>query len=81
MSWSPTASGEEPFGERACLSRDGGVTWDIENEIVLRDDAPNGDLGYPATVEIEPGELLTIYYQVENEGEKTCMMATRWSLH
>ena len=71
----------EPFGERACLSRDGGVTWDIENEIVLRDDAPNGDLGYPATVEMEPGELLTIYYQVENEGEKTCMMATRWSLH
>ena len=68
------------YGERACLSHDGGVTWDIENEIVLRDDAPNGDLGYPASIELEPGEILSVYYQVENEGEKTCMMATRWSL-
>lgn len=68
------------FGERACLSHDGGVSWDIENEMVLRDDAPNSDLGYPASIELEPGEILTVYYQVENEGEKTCLMATRWSL-
>ena len=68
------------YGERACLSHDGGVTWDIENEVVLRDDAPNGDLGYPASIELEPGEILSVYYQVENEGEKTCLMATRWSL-
>ena len=69
-----------PYGQRACLSHDGGITWDIRNEIVLRDDAPNGDLGYPATVEIEPGELLTVYYQAEENGEKPCIMATRWSL-
>ena len=68
------------YGERACLSHDGGVTWDIENEMVLRDDAPSGDLGYPASIELEPGEILTVYYQVENEGEKTCLMATRWSV-
>ncbi len=60
----------EPFGERACLSYDGGITWDIENEIVLRDDAPSGDLGYPATVELEPGELLTVYYQLESESDR-----------
>ena len=29
-----------PMGQRACLSHDGGVTWDVENEIVLRDDGP-----------------------------------------
>ena len=69
-----------PYGQRACLSHDGGITWDVGNEIVLRDDAPNGDLGYPATVEIEPGELLTVYYQAEENGEKPCIMATRWSL-
>ena len=43
-----------PYGQRACLSHDGGRTWDIDNEIVLRDDAapPGRDLGYPATVEL-----------------------------
>ena len=56
------------------------MTWDIENEMVLRDDAPNGDLGYPASIELEPGEILTVYYQLEKKGEKTSLMATRWSL-
>ncbi len=69
-----------PRGERACLSHDGGATWDIENEIILRDDAPDGNLGYPASIELSPGELLTVYYQVERLGEKTSLMATRWSL-
>ena len=69
-------------GARACLSHDGGRTWDIDNEIVLRDDAapPGRDLGYPATVELEPNELLTVYYQPETAGEKPCVQATRWSL-
>lgn len=51
-----------PFGQRACLSDDG-ITWKKSNEIVLRDDAPNKDLGYPASIEIEPGVILTVYYQ------------------
>ena len=69
-----------PFGQRGCLSHDGGQTWDIENEIILRDDAPNDDLGYPASIELGPGELLTVYYQIDDPGEKTSLMATRWSL-
>ena len=36
-----------PYGERACLSDDG-VSWSLRQEVVLRDDVPNGDLGYPA---------------------------------
>jgi sialidase-1 len=51
-----------PFGQRACLSDDG-VHWSPDKEIVLRDDAPNGDLGYPASIELEPGVILTVYYQ------------------
>ena len=68
------------FGQRACLSHDGGQTWDMDNEIILRGDAENGDLGYPASLELEPGELLTVYYQIDEPGEKTSLMATRWSL-
>ena len=77
-----------PMGQRACLSHDGGATWDIENEIVLRDDAPEldlgwppgWDLGYPATLELEPGELLTVYYQIALPEHKPSIQATRWSL-
>jgi hypothetical protein len=51
-----------PYGQRACLSNDG-VNWSLQDEVVLRDDAPNGDLGYPASVELERGIVLTVYYQ------------------
>ena len=51
-----------PYGQRACLSNDG-VHWDLQDELVLRDDAPNADLGYPASIELEPGTILTVYYQ------------------
>ncbi|HTY35842.1 MAG TPA: sialidase family protein [Bacteroidota bacterium] len=52
----------KPYGERACISADG-VSWDPRNEITLRDDAPNGDLGYPASIELQRGVILTVYYQ------------------
>lgn len=80
----------EPFGQRACLSDDG-VAWDPAREIILRNDAPNGDLGYPASLEIEPGRILSIYYQVNRatvspypscysapSGEKPGIIATLW---
>ena len=67
-----------PFGQRACLSRDGGRTWDYDREIVLLDDAPSGDLGYPASAELDDGSLVTVFYQQEHPGEKTCLMATHW---
>ncbi|HUF10560.1 MAG TPA: sialidase family protein [Rhodothermales bacterium] len=51
-----------PFGQRAAVSSDG-ITWREEDEIVLRNDAPNKDLGYPASVELEDGRVLTVYYQ------------------
>jgi hypothetical protein len=69
-----------PLGQRACLSEDEGRSWRLDAEIVLRDDGPNTDLGYPASAEISPGELLTVYYQMDQPGEKTSINATRWSL-
>ena len=68
-----------PYGEYACISRDGGRTWDIENEIQLAA-ATSPDLGYPSTIEMADGVLLTVYYQIDKQGEKPCLMATRWRL-
>jgi len=70
----------EPYGQRACISTDGGERWDYDHEIILRDDAPNGDLGYPASVELDDGTIITVYYQQDRSGEKTCLMATHWRL-
>ncbi len=52
----------DPFGQRAAVSKDG-ITWSSDEEIVLRSDAPNKDLGYPASAELSDGSILTVYYQ------------------
>ena len=65
------------FGEFACISDDGGKTWDVANEIAL---APShcGDLGYPASCILANGDILTVFYQQPTLGTKPCLMATRW---
>ncbi len=68
-----------PFGIRACLSEDRGRTWEIDREIILRDDMPNGDLGYPTTIEYQPGRLFCCYYGQESDGI-TCVQGTYLTL-
>ncbi len=68
-----------PFGIRACLSKDGGRTWEIDQEIVIRDNLPNGDLGYPATIEYAPGRLFSCYYGQDLDGV-TCIQGTHITL-
>lgn len=67
-----------PFGQRAKISHDGGKTWG--EEIVLRDDGPSGDLGYPASVELPDGSIMTIYYQALKAGEHCSVLGTVWEL-
>jgi sialidase-1 len=47
---------------------------------VLFDDAPDTDLGYPSTVELSDGSLLTVYYQKYAGDEKCSILQTRWRL-
>ena len=79
-----------PCGVRACLSRDGCETWDIDNEIVLRADGLTtdgtetgkgvpADLGYPTTVDLADGSLFTVYYFTLGDSV-THVAATKWSL-
>lgn len=68
-----------PFGIRACLSEDGGRTWKIDQEIVIRDDLPNNDLGYPQTVEYAPSRLFICYWGQEPDGV-TCIQGTNVTL-
>ncbi|MEG0766747.1 MAG: hypothetical protein RR482_03435 [Clostridia bacterium] len=47
---------------------------------MLCDEAPDGDLGYPASVELADGSILTVYYQ-RQKGDRHCSLCfTRWRL-
>jgi|LWDU01.1.fsa_nt_gi hypothetical protein len=68
-----------PYSERVCISKNGGESWDIENEIILSLSGSD-DLGYPASIQLDDGSILTIYYQIDKAGEKTSLMQTHWKL-
>lgn len=70
---------KEPYGERACISKDEGETWDIANEINLSN-APSMDLGYPSSIQLDDGSIITVYYQAPKFGEPACLMSTHWKL-
>ena len=61
-----------PYGQRACVSPDG-MTWDRAGEVVLREDAQCGDLGYPASIALRSGRILTVYYQPPAASPPPCM--------
>lgn len=52
----------QPGGIRACFSSDNGKTWDINTEVQLRSDFLNWDIGYPHSMELPDGKVLTAYY-------------------
>lgn len=69
----------DPLGVRACLSEDGGQTWRMDEEIILRDDATHHDMGYPSSQQLDDGSILTItYWQDENQVRH--LVSTRWRL-
>jgi sialidase-1 len=69
----------KPFGERVMLSDDDGETW--SHNWILRDDGPDRDLGYPSSVELVDGSILTVYYQkIVSSEEKCSLLWSRWRL-
>ena len=65
----------EPYGIRAMLSADGGLTWGDE-EWILRPGC-NGDLGYTSSVELDDGQVLTTTY-MQNARGITGIVGTFW---
>lgn len=62
----------KPFGIRALVSRDEGGSWE---EFVLDDSQPDGDLGYPASVELSDGSIYTVFYR---DGD---LLTVKWKLN
>ena len=67
---------EAPYGIRFMVSEDEGETWNTD--LILDDSAETADLGYPASVELSDGRLLTVYYQ--NVGSASVIFQIVWEL-
>lgn len=68
---------EAPFGIRAVVSSDGCRSF---GEEIILSETYCDDLGYPATVQLEDGTLVTVYYQRYENDKRTSIMYTKWKL-
>lgn len=67
-----------PFGNQARISADSGKTWG--EAMIISGDGAGGDLGYPSTVELADGSLLTIWYEKMKEPVRAVLRQARWSV-
>lgn len=65
-----------PFGIRARISKDNGHTW--SDEIVLRTDGGNTDLGYPRSIQRPDGKIVSVYYYNLDNTKIRFIAATIW---
>lgn len=68
----------DPMGQYALVSYDNGRTWG--EDFIVSPPAPDWDQGYPSSVELSDGEILTIYYQKFPGDTHNSILYTRWSL-
>jgi hypothetical protein len=67
-----------PFGNQARISTDHGQTW--SEPLIISDDGAGYDLGYPSTVELDGGELLTVWYEQMKGLPNAVLRQARWKL-
>lgn len=68
----------KPLGNQARISTDQGKTW--SDPMVIYAEAHDTDMGYPSTVELAPGELLTVWYEVLPTSPRATLRQMRWRL-
>lgn len=66
------------FGNQARISKDHGATW--SEPMILSGDGKGGDLGYPSTVELADGSLLTVWYESMKETKQAVLRQAKWKI-
>lgn len=69
---------KKPFGIRGKVSRNNGSTW--SEEFRLTDDGYSWDIGYPSSVQLADGSLLTVWYEVQKDSPNAVLRQARWTL-
>jgi hypothetical protein len=67
-----------PFGNQARVSADNGRTW--SGALLISADNAGFDIGYPSTVELGDGTLLTIWYEQMQRTSKAVLRQAHWRL-
>lgn len=67
-----------PFGNQARVSADQGRTW--SEPMIVSGDGVGGDLGYPSTVELPDGTLLSVWYESMKDVKKAVLRQARWRI-
>lgn len=68
----------KPYGIWAIFSEDGGKTW--SDESIIFEGKDTDDLGYPSTIELDNGDLITAFYTRENDYVPAVIMQQKWAL-
>ncbi|MEE1284623.1 MAG: sialidase family protein, partial [Acutalibacteraceae bacterium] len=69
---------KKPYGIWAIFSNDNGETWSSES--VIAEGKDTDDLGYPSTIELDNGEMITAYYTRENDYVPAVIAQQKWAL-
>lgn len=68
----------QPIGNQARLSEDHGQTW--SDPLPISTDATSTDLGYPSTIELTNGTLVTLWYERMQNSDKAVLRQAKWKL-
>lgn len=68
----------QPYGNEARVSENEGASW--SEPIKISDDAIGGDLGYPSTVQLDDGQLLSIWYELMSGSPRAVLRQSVWEL-
>ena len=68
----------EPFGNQARLSEDDGDSW--SPAMTISSDGVGVDLGYPSTVELEDGSLVTVWYERMAGSRYAVLRQAKWRI-
>jgi len=68
----------DPLGNQARISDDHGRTW--SESIIISGDGASGDLGYPSSVQLADGSLVTAWYERMKGSSNAVLRQAHWSI-
>lgn len=69
---------KQPYGIMAMISFDGGKSW--EKDMRIYENLVSDDIGYPSTIELGDGTLITVFYASDGEDKPCEIMQQKWKI-
>ena len=69
---------DPPKGVRVCISENNGRDWSEPTDLIH--DTASPDLGYPSSVQLDDGSLITVWYETLKGSKRAVLRQAHWSL-